>query len=73
MYIAIVKAIMKLYISIIDMQKLWFNLLSHIFIVLAFLYRKVTLNSYMKQIKCQFIFHKNFTKRYTIGCQMINC
>ena len=27
MYIAIVKAIMKLYISIIDMQKLWFNLL----------------------------------------------
>ena len=36
MYIAIVKAIMKLYISIIDMQKPWFNLLSHIFIVLAF-------------------------------------
>lgn len=72
MYIAIVKAIMKLYISIIDMQKLWFNLLSHILLFWLSFYRKVTLNKHMKQIKRQFIFHKKFTKRYTVGCQMIN-
>lgn len=50
MYIAIVKAIMKLYISIIDMQKLWFNLLSHIFIVLAF---------FLSQSNVKFVYEAN--------------